>query len=255
MSKLEVRLRPPWNLKLSLAILGQNFTVSQTQYSTLAYTEKASILFSNKYVGRPLVARIGSFRRHVKHNLASGRIKDVKIFRLSETGRMPKEGVELDIDRAYATAAWIIGACSENWYHYLRRVTRQSRLMIVGSLATVRWKTEVKKGKLKKTVKEQDVELRGVYDRIRAYVDAAASEAQGASGFRWVDAVFVPAWRKDDAVEILKRWGFKTKPAVPFCITHRGMSWTKLADGRFFPASPARILPPRRAVAPLPCES
>jgi hypothetical protein len=231
--------REKYNLERVVSLLGPNFALCRTQYSCYAYSTSSAVIFSDRYIGRPLVALIGKFRNHVRARLRAGKIDmnlvDKPIF---SGGKMPADGVELDIYHAYAVAAHRVGACTSGWLKYLNRITRKARLMILGSLGTVRWKTEYKDGAPGDTVTETDFELRAVYDQIRAYVDRAARSAAGSDGYYWVDAVFVPTARMKLAQKILRAAGLRAKrPQKTYILkTSKSGKLLRLGDGRVFPA-------------------
>lgn len=123
-----------------------------------------------------------------------------------------RDVVEVDITKAYWYAAYHLGYIDRAHLEKGLGVDKVSRLVAIGSAATVRWEMDYD-GQEYTTFRETvSPEGRNAFFTICKRVSAAISQAMGDTGFlAWVDAVFCPASEADAVEAALESFGFTSK--------------------------------------------
>jgi len=102
--------------------------------------------------------------------------------------------LELDINKAYYTAALNLGYLSREFYEKCLDLPKQVRLVLIGSIATRRQITEFKNGQ-KYIHHESNSKLRGIWFNIVNYVDNCLNDFAKLQApnflFYWVDGIYV----------------------------------------------------------------
>ena len=220
-----------------------NYTRTDTAYSSRVKGENGpTIVQSDRWVGPGLLRLIGMMRQHVEKNVKDGVVKLTKgnpaFNGFSKKILFKKQpGIEIDISAAYATAAHKIGAVSGSILARLMSVTKESRLMIVGSLGTRKLVTEFVDGNAVDVRHEENETLRRVWKEIILEVDRTMKRLADVAGedflMYWTDAVFVREQAKEKVIAAAKAEGYNVKFST-VSIRKDKAGYVKTGDGRTF---------------------
>ena len=130
----------------------------------------------------------------LKYNSFSPSLKDV----YRDSGSMYSyEGIsEIDLSKAYYSAALELGYISKDFYDKCLQVPKSQRLRLIGSIATRKtiWTYEPYKKEAVKVHVKEDKKLRMAWDNIVYYVDKAMNKVESYLGkdflFYWVDGIY-----------------------------------------------------------------
>lgn len=224
------------------------FKKTSTGGSIRIEADGVSLVWSNRYVGMGLLKIIGQTKAHVRKRFRDGKISDVKhVPKYSSVGAVDKmaRAVELDLSSAYLSAAYKIGAIDKPTHDRLSRVSKASRLMALGSLATKASVHEYADWKKVSTENKYDKETGEVWRRIVAEVDLTMKKLAEDAGqeflYYWCDAIFV----KPSAEERIERraaiLGYHMKKkAVILGVFGKMGRYLGVDDGRKFSLDQAR---------------
>lgn len=214
----------------------------QTSGSVRFESETVSLNFGSRYVGPGLMLLIGKVRSEVQKNYNEDAISPVLVspeyFKLGEIDRK-SAAVEVDISKAYLTAAFKIGAICDRTYERLNECAKATRLMVIGSLATKRVISQFQNGVSVSSVVEQNQNMLQVWKWIVAEVDKTMREVAESLGkgfmYYWCDAAFVKASHVAAAQDAMKAHGYESKRKAMTTIRTDGKK-VYMMDGRIFPA-------------------
>jgi hypothetical protein len=217
-----------------------NYQKTITNFTTRIKTEKFSVVFSDKYIGSGLLNLITSFRIEVQKNYKEDSIIPCQVSpQYSQLGDFQKKekAVEVDISKAYLTAAFKIGAICESTYDRLSSVSKQTRLMVVGSLGTRKTVAKFEDGKQISSEVVQDQNLYEVWKWIVAEVDKTMREVaqvlKGGFLYYWCDAAFVKVSHVAEAQKAMADRGYGSKSRM--VTMRRDGAKVYILDGRKFP--------------------
>ena len=222
----------------------------QTSGSVRFENDEVSLNFGTKYVGPGLMLLIGKVRSEVQSNYNQDAISKVLVspqyFKLGEIDRK-SAAVEVDISKAYLTAAFKIGAICERTYDRLNACAKSTRLMVLGSLATKRVVSQYENGVKVSSVVEQNQNMLEVWKWIVAEVDKTMREVSESlkDGFLyfWCDAAFVKVSHVAAAQAAMKAHGYGSKVKTMTTIRTDGKKVYVLDGNRVFPARKGFITP------------
>lgn len=214
----------------------------QTSGSVRYESETVSLNFGTRYVGPGLMLLIGKIRSEVQKNYAEDAISPVlaspEYFKLGEIGRK-SAAIEVDISKAYLTAAFKLGAICQRTYDKLNTCAKSTRLMVLGSLATKRVVSQYANGVKTSSEIEQNPNMLQVWKWIVAEVDSTMREVAKSLGkgflYYWCDAAFVKASHVAAAQAAMLEHGYASKTKALTSIRTDGKK-VYLMDGRVFPA-------------------
>ena len=235
-AKLRVWRKGLYSVAEATDLLGSSYTLIQTRYSTRAETERASLCWSARPMGLGLLRLIGMFRAHVLKRVAEEKITHPQRVPWGSAAWEIKTGeqYEVDLKAAYAHAALAIGAIDPAWLARLLRISRHSRLAIVGSLATVKHVSEIRDGKVIERHTERDFKTGKVYQSIRAKTDEIMDALAWGKGWYWVDAQFQEEKLAGRIHEAAGELGFPAHPPERVVVSEIRGRRVILEDGRFF---------------------
>jgi hypothetical protein len=221
----------------------------QTSGSVRFENNEVSLNFGTRFVGPGLMLLIGKVRSEVQKNFKEDAISPVLVspeyFKLGEIDRK-SAAVEVDLSKAYLTAAFKIGAISQKTYDRLNECAKTTRLMVIGSLATKRVISHYQNGVKVSTEVEQSQEMLQVWRWIVAEVDKTMREVAASLGkgfmYYWCDAAFVKASHVAAAQEAMKAKGYESKQKTTTAMRCDGKK-VYLLDGRIFPARKGFVSP------------
>jgi hypothetical protein len=223
---------------------------TKTNFTTRIETESDVIVFSDRFIGPGLLKLIVLTRAEVQANFAKDEIIPCQVSpQYSALGEVEKKSnaVEVDISKAYLTAAFKIGAISQRTFDRLSDCAKETRLMVIGSLATKKMVCQYEGGKRIGREWIQDQNLTQVWRWIVAEVDKTMREvaAELKKGFLyyWCDAVFVKAEFVRQAQEAMKAKGYGSKTRM-VKIQHKGKSVYVMSDSK-----PNREFPTKEKIA------
>lgn len=185
-------------------------TFRRTSGSTTVRVEGGgySLVWSPNYVGEGLLRILGYTKAHVRKRFREGLVSKVDHKpRYESIGALGKaaRAVELDLSSAYLTAAVNIGALSDGMGMKLTQVSKDSRLMALGCLASSATVHEFENWVKVSTSTKYDAETGEVWRRIVAETDRIMQELVKEAGneflYYWCDAVFV----KPSAAEKIRK--------------------------------------------------
>ncbi len=218
------------------------FTKTSTGGSVRIEGEGVTLIWSNRYVGIGLLKIIGQTKAHVRKRFHDGKIADVRhIPKYSAVGPVERmaRAVELDLSSAYLSAAYKIGAIDSASHSRLSRISKSSRLMALGSLATKGTVQEFVGWKKVSTAIKYDKETGEVWRRIVAEVDLTMKKLAEESGkeflYYWCDAIFVRPGAAEQVERRAALLGYRMKKkAVIMGVFGKMRRYIGVDDGRKF---------------------
>lgn len=180
-----------------------------------------SLCFGSRWMGPGLMLLIGKVRAEVLKNYTDEKISPVLVspeyFKLGEIKRK-SAAVEVDISKAYLTAALKIGAISQFTHDKLLTCAKSTRLVVIGSLGTKRVVSEYFEGDEVHSEIEVNYNLKEVWGWIVAEVDKTMREVAASLGkgfmYYWCDAAFVKASHVAAAQQAMKDHGYESKSSM-----------------------------------------
>jgi hypothetical protein len=177
----------------------RSVTLKRTNYSIKVETERRNYLFSNQSsVGkRSFVA----YKKIVKDIMESGiatpdvTSKDVKYWWFKDKEKYPPNFYNVDINSAYPTVLYNVGAITDETYTYLTtKIPKIDRLRCVGMLATNKGIYDYENGKLV-NFDVQVSDLSGWFYMcclvIGEIMEAVRERFKGNAMYYWVDGIAV----------------------------------------------------------------
>lgn len=201
---------------------GVSFILSRTNVTTkFKFTDvkRADMIFSQKRFSYKELNLFREINREVKYNIEQKNLvvpdysrNDVGYYLFSDTlhqaAKTKQEQVftdiiEFDIVKAYYQAARNLGYISNEFYTQCIELPKQTRLRLIGSIATSKIVFTYVKGKLTgDPYKKEDQELRKAWFHICKYVDACMRDLRNLMKedflFYWVDGIYC---RNTDAID------------------------------------------------------
>lgn len=192
-----------------------------TNCTTRIETETDVVVFSERFIGPGLLKLIVMTRAEVKRNYVADQIIQCQAApEYSQLGNFEKKSaaVEVDISKAYLTAALKIGAISKFTHDRLHGCAKQTRLMVLGSLATRKVVSQYEDGKRVSQEHVQDQECAQVWRWIVAEVDQTmrqvAKELKKGFLYYWFDAAFVTTGSVKQAEQAMAERGYGSKKTM-----------------------------------------
>lgn len=203
-------------------------------------------------MGRGLLALIGAARAGARKLIASGTARLISPEALAgmrhagfgaDQDWSVSECVEVDINSAYLQAAAQLKLVSGPLYAKLKGAAKSTRLIALGSLATIRRITEYVGGAVTERYEESEAALVQAWRSICWRVDEAmlgaclAADSHGQVLFWWCDAGFLSPAAVEPFAEFLRDEGFAVKIKRGLVARRVGFRIV-LSDGREFPILP-----------------
>jgi hypothetical protein len=198
-----------------LIFMGKTFDVVRTSKTTNIKTEKINYLYADEhYYGRifGLLSQLKKMLTEREKEIIKAPFseyqKDVKYFEFAESvcnlkidsGTVYKINnvIEADITKAYYKAAFNLGFITQEFYEKCLTLDKIDRLVLIGSIATVKTIDIYEKGLFKKTIIEKNDLHRKAWFKICSYIDTCLQLIKSAFDkiskdiflFYWVDGIY-----------------------------------------------------------------
>lgn len=219
-------------------------TFARTSTSSTVRVEGGgySLVWSPNYVGEGLLRILGQVKSHVRRRFQDGKVAKVEHKpRYESVGSVGRAAaaVELDLSSAYLSAAFKIGALDEKLHERLSGISKSSRLMSMGCLASRATVQEFVDWKKVATSTKYDKETGEVWTRIVAEVDRTMQELARSAGkeflYYWCDAVFVKPSAAEEVERKAALLGYRMKrKAVIMGVFGKMGRHVGVSDGRRF---------------------
>lgn len=218
------------------------YTRVSTSSTVRVESETVCLIWSPSYVGEGLLRILGQVKGHVRKRFREGLVAKVdhkpRYESVGSIGRAAR-AVELDLSSAYLSAAYKIGAISPQVKDRLSKVSKHSRLMTLGCLASRATVQEYVAWAKVSTAAKYDVETGEVWTRIVAEVDRTMQELAKSAGrqflYYWCDAVFVEPSAAEEVERKAAILGYHMKKkAVIMGVFGKMSRYIGVNDGRKF---------------------
>ncbi len=198
-----------------LKALSANFIVVTTSNTVNIKTHEANYLFAEKHYYGKIFGMLAQLKKMLNDNADkiinceySGKAGDMKYFMFSESERNFKldtgvcynieRVIEADITMAYYKALFNLGFIDEDFYLKCKNLNKEDRLILVGSIATVRIVDYYKDGVRIRSLPDKNDLFRMAWFKICSYVDSALIEIKERFDklspdiflFYWVDGIY-----------------------------------------------------------------
>ncbi len=198
-----------------LKSLSENFIVVTTSKTVNVRTRDFNYLFSEKHYYGKIFGLLAQLKKMLTDNADvifncpfSGNARDVNYFMFSESKRNFKldtdknyeipNVIEADISMAYYKAFYILGFINEDFYLKCKNLDKEDRLILIGSIATVRIVDYYEKGVRVKSLPDKNDLFRMAWFKGCSYVDAALITLKERFNelspdiflFYWVDGIY-----------------------------------------------------------------
>lgn len=198
-----------------LKLSRMTFTVVRTSKTTNVKTEKVNYLFAEKHYFGQIFGLLAELKRQLDNNAQlitdcpfSGEHKTIKYFQFSRSLKnyyadsgivydIPNV-IEADITKAYYSALLILGFINAEFYARCIKLSKIDRLILVGSIATVKTIEHYQDGMLLGCSIDKNDLYRMAWFKICSYVDSALLSLKERFDqispdiflFYWVDGIY-----------------------------------------------------------------